>query len=243
MLGCGQRHEHFLEGGGVVGRQHEPPVRLPVAVVDHRQGAGPQRGGLLALEDLGFVGVGLLGGDDLPQPPPQPAECLGVVVPGLGQQVRLGLRAGLGAEVGGESVDPPDHHPRLLDADLPRRERVPCHGVLLEVVAEPHRAVRGRPGGLRLVGQPVRRRRRTHVLTHVNGVRVRGDPGPQLADLRRQPGQLDQRGSGLGRVHGPHRRIGHRVGEVAHPRGRCRHPVSRCGLCCHGTYSSIRHRQ
>ncbi|MBB3044956.1 hypothetical protein FHU40_004809 [Nocardioides soli] len=242
VLGGGQRHQHLLECGGVVGRQGEPAPGLPVPVVDHRDRAGPQRGRLLPLQDLGFVGVGLLGGDDLPQPPPEPAQCLRVVVPRLGEQMRLGLLPGLGAEVGGESVDPPDDDPRPLDVDLPGRERLPRRRVGLEVVAEPHRAVRGRPRGLRLVGQPVRRRRRPHVLAHMHRVGVRGDPGLQFADLRRQPGQLDQCRAGLGGVHGPHRRIGHRVDEVAHPRGRRRHPVSRRGLCCHAHYSSTHHR-
>nr|WP_252275230.1 hypothetical protein [Nocardioides sp. LMS-CY] len=97
VLGCGQGHEDLLEGGGVVGRQGEPAVGGAVAVVGHRERAGPQRGRLLSLEDVGFVGVGIVGGDDLPQPTPQPAQCLGVVMTRLGDQVRLGLGEGLGA--------------------------------------------------------------------------------------------------------------------------------------------------
>jgi hypothetical protein len=79
-----------------------------VAVVDHREPGGLRRVGLLALQQPGLMGVGLVGGEDVEEPAAQDPQRCGVVVGGLGDQVPFGpldqLRAQLRAQVGGRLV-------------------------------------------------------------------------------------------------------------------------------------------
>jgi hypothetical protein len=241
--GGGDRVQHLLQGRPVVAGQGALDVRLAVPVVVAGEVTRLGRGCFFLLQQRGFAGVGLLGGDHLEQPLAQPPQCLRVVVARQLEQVRLGPAEVLGTEVVGEQVDGPDDHAGLLGLQVPGGECGPGGRVRLEVTAQPHRRVGGRPGGPGLVRQPVRRRTGAAVLADVKVVGVRGDPGLQLGGLRDQPAQLDQGRGGLGGVHRPHRRIGHRVGGLTHPRGRRRHPVPWCGHRCHGTHSSTRRRQ
>ncbi len=58
--------------------------------------------------------VGGLGGDDVEEPPAQQPEGPGVVVGGLGHEVRLGLRDQVLAQVVGQVLDRAHDHPCLV---------------------------------------------------------------------------------------------------------------------------------
>jgi hypothetical protein len=191
VSGCGQGEEVLLEhrpGGAVDG---EPAAHLAVPVVPDGQPGG--RGGVafLAFEERGFVGVGGLGGGDLEGVSAQVLEGLGVVVGGLLEQVPLGLVDQVGVEVGGEVGQGAEDGLGLLHVDPALGQRGPGVLALLEPVGEPHRPMRRRSGGSRLVGVPVRGRGRAGGGGQVDPVGVRQEPGLEL-------GQLGSRGLDLG---------------------------------------------
>ena len=70
---------------------------MPV-VADHQLGGGLGVA-FLAFEQMGFVGVGGVGVDDLEDAAAQDFECLGVELVGLLEQVRFGLGDQLGVEI------------------------------------------------------------------------------------------------------------------------------------------------
>jgi hypothetical protein len=181
VLGGSRASEHLPQRRAVEGRDREGPAGLALPVVEHGEPACLRRGGLLLLEDGSFVGVGLLGCDDLEQMLLEAVEALRVVVPGLAEQVTLSPGHLLGGECVGELVDPPDHHPRLVGPDVAGRQRVPGERVRLEVVPEPHGTVRRRAGLLRLMGEPVDGRGCADVLAKVDVVRVRRHPRLELS--------------------------------------------------------------
>ena len=213
------------------------PWHCPLAVIGHRERRRRPGGCFFGLEAAGFLGVGGLGVDDLEQPTAQDPQRAGVVVGGLTKQERLGLlphrcvdlvRAG--------------RRPR-------RRSRSACSTLIaavgqrlihrrmgrVESGRQPCRTMGGRSGGPRLVGQPVRRRRRPHRRADVDPLGVDEQPQLQLGDLRFQSRDIDQRGLGLGGGHRPHRRPNDRRHALTHRRHGGRHRVGRVEeVCRHG---------
>ena len=234
VLGGGEREEHLLQHRGLRGGEGEPAVDLAVPVVGHRQ-PGRLRGlGFLLLEQVGLVGVGEVGCDDLEQPAPEDPQGLGVVLAGCGDQVLLGLDHQVGVEVVGQRLDRADDHPGLLEPQVTVRERVADQVVGAEVVPEPHRPGRGRPGLPGLVREPVRRDW-WHRSRGRPGARRRARrPGPSSsttwASSRVSSTSVDAASAA---VHRPHRRVDHTVGDAAQLRGRRGHLVAGCGHRCH----------
>jgi hypothetical protein len=225
----------LLQCGPVDGRHRAAEVSLAAAVVVACEMAGLRGGGLLPLEDRGLAGVGLVGRDDLEQVLPELVGGPGVVVARLREQVRLGLGDQVRIDVVGELLDPPDHHAGLLGHDLTGSQRVAGQRVGDEVVAEPDGAVRGRPGRLGGVGQPVRCGPGADLGAEVEVVGVRGDPGLELD----QPGlgslQRDQGLCGLVRIHRPDRGVSDGVELGVDVRGRNTDPEAGRGDRCHGS--------
>ena len=146
VLGCGEPEQDLGQHRGLRGREGEPAVGLAVAVVGHREPADLGRVALLLLQELRLVRVSGVGGDDLEEPPAQQLEGAGVVVGGLGDEVRLGLRDQVRAEVVGQLVDRTQDHPRLVHQHLAGSEGVAGDRVGLEVVTQPNDSVGRRVG-------------------------------------------------------------------------------------------------
>ena len=119
---------------------------LAVAVVVDHQPGGGLGVAFLAFEQLGFVGVGGVGGGDLEDVPAQVLEGFGVVVGGECEQVLLGLDGDPGVEVVGELGQRAEDRLGLLDVDPALGERGPGGVVALEARGEPHRPVRAGRG-------------------------------------------------------------------------------------------------
>jgi hypothetical protein len=115
VFGGGEGEEGLLEHRAGQRVQGEPAVDLAVPVLPQVQ---PGRGGrvpLFLLEELGFVGVGGRGVDDLEQAAAQDLQGLGVERGRLLDQVRLRLGDESRVEVVGELVDGAGDDLGLLD--------------------------------------------------------------------------------------------------------------------------------
>ena len=91
VSGGGDRVEGFLEHGAGEGVEGESAVGLAVSVVPHHQPGGGCGVAFFLLQQLGFVGVGGVGGDEVEDPAAEDLEGFGVELGGLVEQVRFGL--------------------------------------------------------------------------------------------------------------------------------------------------------
>ncbi len=124
--GGGERLDRLAQHVGLGGGQLEPTAGGAVAVVAHREPGLLPGPALLPFQRLALAFVGLVGGEDLEQPPrehPQPLR----VINGreLDQVLLRGEALFVGDLAGGEVLDRPDDHPGLVDRQRTGRERRP----------------------------------------------------------------------------------------------------------------------
>ena len=241
---CGEGEQGLAEHRPVQRGDGEPAVALPLTVIGHRERRRCPGSFFFGLEPAGLLGLGGLGVDDLEQPTAQDPQRAGVVVGGLTEQERLGLLPDRVVDLVRQPVDRVDDHAGLLDVDRRVRQRcIHCRVGVVEPRCEPGGTVGGRSRGPRLVGQPVRRRRRPHRLTDLDPLRVGQQPQLQLRCLRRQRRRLQQRGLGVSRRQPPHRRVGQVRQRRAQADDRGHHRVPRLvDLRCHDPHSTTAHR-
>jgi hypothetical protein len=202
---------------GVQGGDGEPAVRAAVAVVDHgerRRGPGV---GLLGLEASGFLAVGGGGVDDLEHPAAQDPQRLGVVLARLGEQEGLGRRGHPGRDIRRQVVDRVDDDPRLVGAQLARRQGSADRLVAFERRRQSGEAVRLGAGRTRGVRPPVRRARGPGVQARLHALGVAQDPHQQLVELTAGLGQQHQRVARIGCGHRPQRCLRDRGQLLTHP--------------------------
>ena len=239
VLGCGEREQDLAECGAFEGGQGEPAVGLAVPVVVHRQVTRPVRGSFFGFEDRGFAGVGLVGGDDLEQVLAQHPQRLGVVVGGLGQQVGFASTQ-VGVDVVGQLLD------RVAGSPAPGRAAPRRGRGRRGSAGEPRgrgRAspCRARPGGWSSWCAPASSQHWTRRPPGRRAGRRRARPPGPSTPRPAPPAGSARPGSRRSRQRPSTTRDAsdHGVGRSPHLRGRDRHPVTRCGLCCHGSTQAL----
>ena len=135
---------------------------------------------------LGEVGVRPLGGDVLQHCLTQSGQCLGVMLCGVLDQERLGLRRELGVQVGGQLVEAPEDRLGLLDLHRAVAQGLVGERVRLETLGQVGTTVPGSPVDPAGPGVPRRQRACADVAGQVQGLGLPQHPRPQRGGLRLQ---------------------------------------------------------
>ncbi len=201
----GDRGQHLPQGGAVHGGEGEGAAGFAVPVVVHGQVARPRGGRFLGLQQGGFAGVGLLGGDHLEQVLAEPGQPPGVVVPSQPEQMRLGLATTSARSRCRAAVDRVQDRAGLVHTDVPPRAHPSWRGRPPGHDPGPwsppqHRGSGGwcRPATPPCWTRPRRPRPRRTPHARPPGLQ----PASRDGTLQRRQGL-----PGLGGVHRPHRRL------------------------------------